>query len=98
MAEPVSLTLVAGPGVEPGLEDYALPVILVLPQVSDYIITPKGAWRLVSTDSPPKGIASVLSQTKYLGCPPIQPSLLHRITAMRAHTTSLPCSRTLPRM
>lgn len=32
--------LVAGPGIAPGLEDYAL-VNLVLPRVSDYIISPK---------------------------------------------------------
>ena len=58
MGEVIFVNLVARPGVEPGLEDYAL-VNLVLPRVSDYIFILKpfgtGAWRLVSTDSPLKG-------------------------------------------
>ena len=63
---------VAGPGIAPGLEDYAL-VNLELPRVSDYIIILRRAqdvWRVVSTDSPCRaGIASVL--TCKAGCPPI---------------------------
>jgi len=68
----VASLLVAGPGIAPGLEDYAL-VNLELPRVSDYIIILRRAqdvWRVVSTDSPCRaGIASVL--TCKAGCPPI---------------------------
>jgi len=45
-------TRVAGPGIAPGLEDYANCLLLLL-GVSDYILSRQaGPWRIVSTEPP----------------------------------------------
>lgn len=54
-------------------------------------------WRLVSTDSPHYWWGLPRYWPANAGCPPIQPNLHTDIAVSRAHTTSLPCSSTLPR-